>query len=290
MRKPILFVLFATSLWWYIYRSENINFKGLKRLMVSIKMAIIIALALLGGPTGVSAKSEADGFTSPQAKTEISRKGLFKSSSGMYGTNIDNSGGFGSPWDNNDANSEAKPIKKNVEKSIEHPYYHQPVQKQDDESDFDKQCPVNERLEIAVSKDGSMTKVRASKVWNKGLHIPEFLSKNRLKSKFDVTKVKDLEYEDRLNYLRNKDNLPDEVVFETQDKIVEFLLAEDTILVPGFLGARKIRGTIFINLRLNQFGFRDEGSYEYRTVGSMSDNKIRKIAESDFHLFPTAGE
>jgi len=45
-----------------------------------------------------------------------------------------------------------------------------------------------------------------------------------------------------------------------------------------------------LGLRLNQFGFRDEDSYEYRTAGYMDDNKIRKFAKSDFHLFPTAGE
>lgn len=100
-----------------------------------------------------------------------------------------------------------------------------------------------------------MTKVRVSKVRNKSLHIPEFLNKDHLEGKFDISKVKDLKYEDRLYYLRNKDNLSDEVVFETQDKIVEFLSAEDTILIPGFLGSNKIRSTIFINLRLNQLGF-----------------------------------
>lgn len=79
------------------------------------------------------------------------------------------------------------------------------------------------------------------------------------------------------------------MVFEAQEKIGELLSAEDTFITPGFLGSQKIRGTVFINLRLNQFGFRDEGSNEYRTVSYMSDSKIRKVANSDFHLFPTAG-
>ena len=114
-------------------------------------------------------------------------------------------------------------------------YYHQPVQNQDDESDSDEQCLVTERLKISVSHDGSMTNVPASKVRDKSLHIPELVSKERLEGKFDITKVKDLEYEDRLNYLRDEKNLPDEIVFEARDKIVEFLSAKDTVLVPGFL-------------------------------------------------------
>ena len=123
----------------------------------------------------------------------------------------------------------------------------------------------------------------------KGKHIPEFIGKKRLKGVFDASKLKGLTYEERLEYLRNKDNLPDDVVFEAQDKIGELLSADDTYLVPGFLGSQKIRGTVFINIRLNQFGFRDEGSNEYRTGGYMSDWKIRKVENSGFHLFPTAG-
>lgn len=180
-------------------------------------MVIIITLVLLNGPISVSAKSEADAFTSLLQKPAISEKELFQ---GPCGNTLNNNDGSNLYWNDNDANSEAKPIKNNVKQSIEHSYYHQPVQKQDDESDSDKQCLFNERLKITISKDANMTKVRASKVRNKGLHIPEFFSKDRLKGKFAVTKIKNLEYEDRLNYLHNKDNLLDKVVFETQDKIV----------------------------------------------------------------------
>jgi hypothetical protein len=89
--------------------------------------------------------------------------------------------------------------------------------------------------------------------------------------------------------LRNKDNLPDDVVFKAQDKIGELLSADDTYLAPGFLESQKIRGTVFINIRLNQLGFRDEDSNGYQTGGYMRNNKIRKVANSGFHLFPTRG-
>lgn len=67
--------------------------------------------------------------------------------------------------------------------------------------------------------------------------------------------MKDLNYKDRLEYLRNKENLPDEVVFETQDKIVEFLSEKDTFLAFSFLGSQKIRRTVFITLRLKPIRF-----------------------------------
>ena len=51
MHKLIPFILFVVSLWYYIYKSKDINSKGLKRIILSIKMTIIIALVLLGSPT-----------------------------------------------------------------------------------------------------------------------------------------------------------------------------------------------------------------------------------------------
>jgi hypothetical protein len=58
-------------------------------------------------------------------------------------------------------------------------------------------------------------------------------------------KVKDLEYGDRLNYLRNRDNLPDRVIFADQEKIIEFLLGKNTIPVSGFIEGKKYE-TLFL--------------------------------------------
>lgn len=137
MRRIIPFVLFATGLWWYLYKYGDIDFKGFKRLVISIKMAIIIALALLGGPTPVLAQDEPIGFTLPVLKPEISGKGLFQSSSEMFGTAPNSNSNPGSP---DNENSEATPIENSAEKSeksIEHPYYHQPVEEHDDQLDYE---------------------------------------------------------------------------------------------------------------------------------------------------------
>ena len=46
-----------------------------------------------------------------------------------------------------------------------------PIEKQNNKSNFYEQCLVDERLKIAVTSTRSFTKVRASKVRDKGLHI-----------------------------------------------------------------------------------------------------------------------
>ena len=92
------------------------------------------------------------------------------------------------------------------------------------------------------------------------------------------------------NRLRDKNNLPDEIVIKARDKILNFMTADDTKLVPGFLGYSKIEGTVFINLRLNKVGFRDNNGYRFRTAMTMDDDKILKLAKTDFHLFPDAGK
>jgi hypothetical protein len=117
------------------------------------------------------------------------------------------------------------------------------------------------------------------------VYLHHLLDAETLDGKFDVTEVKNLKYPDRLNYLRDKNNLPDEIVYQARDKIFDFMTAEDTKLVPGFLGDNKIEGTIFINPRLNKVGFRDHGSNKFRTAVAMKDKKIINLAKTDFHLY-----
>lgn len=48
--------------------------------------------------------------------------------------------------------------------------------------------------------------------------------------------------------------------------------------------------TVFINLRLNKVGFRDNNSYKFRTAMTINDEKIQNFVKTDFHLFPDAGK
>ena len=74
-----------------------------------------------------------------------------------------------------------------------------------------------------------------------------------------------------------------------QDEVLKFLTHPKTILVPGFVGKNKVEGTVFINLEMNKVGFRNYSNSRCRTAMSMSDDKIRRLVETDFHLFPEAG-
>ena len=118
----------------------------------------------------------------------------------------------------------------------------------------------------------------------KSHHMDDFIDPKDLKDKFNI------DYEDRLEYVRNRDNLPDELVHQMQDEVLKFLTHNETIAVPGFLGKYKKEGTVFINLKMNKVGFRDNSTYKCLTALRINDKKIRRLAETDFHLFTDAGK
>jgi hypothetical protein len=285
MRKfSLIGILTFLGLFVYFYKTSG-------KFRKSITTAFLVVFILFSGPVESEAK-EAYAFTPQQHTTQRNRnRDFFRGASKNNDPGKPNNNGSGGDNDDNDMpqypKAESVQETENRVENIDE-YIARMNEISDSESE-EEQCEVVERITSVVSKDGSITKVSSSQVRDKGKHIPGFLSKKRLKGVFDAIKLKGLTYEERLGYLRNRDNLPDDVVFEAQEKIGELLSAKDTFRTPGFLGSQKIRGTVFINLRLNQFGFRDEGSNEYRTGGSMSDSKIRKVVTSDFHLFPTAG-
>ena len=90
----------------------------------------------------------------------------------------------------------------------------------DGNSDTDNEsvCSIDE-VKTAVANDGTFINAEKSQVPDKGLHIPDFLDAETLDGKFDVTQVENLEYLDRLKYLRDKKNLPDEIVIKARDSI-----------------------------------------------------------------------
>jgi hypothetical protein len=68
------------------------------------------------------------------------------------------------------------------------------------------------------------------------------------------------------------------------------MTAENTKLIPGFLGSSRIKGTVFINVRLNKVGFFDYSSYKFSTAMTMDDEQILELAKTAFHLFLNAGK
>lgn len=195
------------------------------------------------------------------------------------------------PYSNSEINSDSN---ENRPKStnLEHHFYFQEKTSDDETED---ECPLSEesnRIKTGVTKDGTFVHVEASQMRDKSHHIDDFIDLKDLEGKFDIDYVKTLSsYEDRLEYVRNKDNLPDELVYQMQDEVLEFFTDPETIPVPGFLGKYKEEGTaVFINLKRNKVGFRDNSNYKCRTALTMGDKKIERLAKNDFHLFPDAGK
>lgn len=324
--KYIVFLSILTGIFFFIYRQSDQ--KGLRKLWISFKIAVLVAAIVAGLiPANTEAveldrnnhqvyqerllseqlvqdndqkvilaknSGEADAFTVPRIKPDQSNKGF----NGLFGTKNDNESCSkdnpdddpnNTPFSNSEINSDFKGNKPESKKYEHQMYEKTSNQDTDSETDDESECSIDE-VTIAVANDGTFINAEKSQVRDKGLHIPDFLDAETLDGKFDVTEVKDLGYRDRLNYLRDKNNLPDEIVIKARDEILNFMTADDTKLVPGFLGYSKIEGTVFINLRLNKVGFRDNDGYRFRTAMSMKDSKIRKLAETGFHLFPDSGK
>ena len=60
--------------------------------------------------------------------------------------------------------------------------------------------------------------------------------------------------------------------------------------VPGFIGARKEPGTLYINPKTGQIHFLSDRTNVWRTTVIKTKTGIKKLAENDFHLFPDAGK
>jgi len=101
---------------------------------------------------------------------------------------------------------------------------------------------------------------------------------------FDNQAVQDLDYSDRLDYLRK--TIPDRSIIELQNEIGKSLSHPKTRSVPGFLGKYKIEGTIDINIQSGLVSFTDYGTNIHRTIVKMSPERIQELAKNRFHLFP----
>ena len=161
---------------------------------------------------------EAEAFT----VTPINKNKVGQNLNRLFGTGKDNP-------DDGPSNTSFSDKKKNRAKSknYEHQIYEKMFDKDaNSETDDEPECS-NEEIKVGVANDGAFINVSNSQVRNKGLHIPDFLDAEILDGKFDVTKAKTLGYTDRLNYLRDKNNLPDAIVDESRNEILNFMAADE---------------------------------------------------------------
>lgn len=175
---------------------------------------------------------EAEAFpVTPINKSGQNRNGLF----GTGGTGNEKGNPDDDPSNNNTPFSDFKENRAES-KNYEHQFYKKMSDRDaNSETDDESECSIDE-VKIGVANDGTFIHAEKSQVRDKGLHIPDFLDAETLDGKFNLTEAESLEYLDRLKYLRDKNNLPDEIVIEARDQILNFMTAVDTKLVPGYFG------------------------------------------------------
>jgi hypothetical protein len=120
--------------------------------------------------------------------------------------------------------------------------------------------------------------------------MSDFLSLEDLENKFDINYLKKIRsYPKRLKYVRNSDNLPDDLVYKMQNEVLNFLIDDETMLITGYIGKYRQEGTIFVNLKMEKVGFRDYRTNKFRTALSINSERIKKLSLKGFHSFPNAG-
>ncbi|MGK0326505.1 MAG: hypothetical protein ACJA2M_002996 [Polaribacter sp.] len=218
----------------FLYVGNNSELRGTKRLFISLKIAWFI---IFGGLDFANAKDNGiipgvDGFTSSLSRPAPSNNRLFGSETSSSGDPKKD------PYSGSEINPDSK-ANRPKSTNMEHHFYYQ-EKKSDDETE--DQCPLSEesnRIETGVTKDGTFVDVSASQMRDKSHHMDDFIDPEDIKGKFDIDYVKTLSYKDRLEYVRNKYNLADELVSQMQDEVLKFLTDDETISVPGFLGEYK---------------------------------------------------
>ena len=63
---------------------------------------------------------------------------------------------------------------------------------------------------------------------------------------------------------------------------------ENLLLVPGFIGAQKEPGTLYINKETRQVHFVNDRTNIWRTTVIKTRYGLIKLAKNGFHLFPNA--
>lgn len=105
---------------------------------------------------------------------------------------------------------------------------------------------------------------------------------------FDQKYLESLGYEDRLKYL--KATIPKDKVVEFQIANATSLSTEDYRSVPGFISSTKEPGTLYINKRTFQIHFINDKTNLWRTTVRLNKEKLLKLTQNEFHLFPNAGK
>jgi hypothetical protein len=131
--------------------------------------------------------------------------------------------------------------------------------------------------EVLVTYDKALEKYYHQDVYN--LETPK---------NFDSKEAQSLKPKDRVEYL--KKTVPRDKVIEFQITNAKSLSTENLLEVPGFIGAQKEPGTLYINKETGQVHFVNARTNTWRTTVIKSRTGLLKLAKNGFHLFPNAGK
>lgn len=292
MIKRILFLASIASIFIFVYRQSEK--KGVKKFLVSIKLTAIIAAALLG----YGSPAEYPDNRSTETRVESVESKNYEIILCSSSDSSDDSFNSDSMYENDESSASNSVLFDGVDGFLPNVPLNRPHRNPLDErrkalflSNSDKS---NESRTVSgKAKDGSLIKVTAKQVRRKGYHIEVFDHIINLDGRYDLNHVKGLSRPEKTKYVLDPNNLPQDLVHQMQDELLEFFTDKKVIIAPGTIGPNKIEGSIFI-LPLwkngkSLVGFRNYNNSEYRTIVLMSEPQVRRLIATDFHLFPKGG-
>jgi hypothetical protein len=160
-------------------------------------------------------------------------------------------------------------------------------QKDEKYGGFAYKLDTNGNLILKVkTKTGSEILLTYDKTLEKYYHQDVY--KLETPKNFDSKKARSLKPKDRIEYL--KKTVPRDKVIEFQIANAKSLSTENFRSVPGFIGAQKEPGTLYINKETMQVHFVNDRTNIWRTTVIRSGNALIALAKNNFHLFPNAAK
>jgi len=151
-----------------------------------------------------------------------------------------------------------------------------------EDSDWEENFLKNLSL---IASDGNKVYLNKEQLRDKSHHL-EVFPPIQIPKTFDLDYVKTLDYKSRLEYGRDRNNLPEKTIFDMQMEASKFFRSTKTKAFSGSLGRNKIEGTVYINKRTRTLAFVNKSDRKCRTLIKMSDKQLQRLKDRNYHLFP----
>lgn len=138
-----------------------------------------------------------------------------------------------------------------------------------------------------IAVDGNKIDLKTDQFRDKFYHARAFeeFAPIPLPEGFDMDAVDKLSYEERLAFLRNPENLPDEYVHRLMYETGKILRASSTKPHPAVLGKNQIPGKVYVNQRTRMVVFVNKDG-DVRTFICASQRQLDRLEARNWHLFP----